>query len=113
MNLVGILGLAFQAQDDWLGIWGDSALTGKSTHSDLMSGKKALPALLGLKNDGEFKSRWKKRPFHSEEIPELAEILVNEGIQKKVEAEAEKYTIKANDALNRLDIRNDAYRCAA
>ena len=104
------LGLAFQAQDDWLGIWGDSALTGKSTDSDLMSGKKALPALLGLQNDGEFKTCWKKRPFRSEDIPVLAEILVHEGIQKKVEVEAEKYTIQANEALNRLDIRNDAYR---
>ncbi|MEI8133291.1 MAG: polyprenyl synthetase family protein, partial [Leptolinea sp.] len=54
------LGLAFQMQDDWLGIWGDSALTGKSAESDLMSGKKSLPTLLGLMIDGEFKRRWKK-----------------------------------------------------
>ncbi|HEX2979271.1 MAG TPA: polyprenyl synthetase family protein, partial [Anaerolineaceae bacterium] len=31
------LGLAVQAWDDWLGIWGDAALTGKSTESDLVS----------------------------------------------------------------------------
>ena len=30
------LGLAFQVQDDILGIWGDEALTGKSTASDLV-----------------------------------------------------------------------------
>lgn len=34
------LGLAFQAEDDLLGIWGDAALTGKSTESDLVTGKK-------------------------------------------------------------------------
>jgi geranylgeranyl diphosphate synthase, type I len=103
------LGLAFQAQDDWLGVWGDSALTGKSASSDLMSGKKALPAILGLNKSGEFKSRWKNRPFRDEEIPELAEILIQEGIQKKVEEEAEKYTIQANAALDRLDLRCDAF----
>ena len=103
------LGLAFQAQDDWLGIWGDSALTGKSTHSDLMSGKKALPALLGILNGGEFKKRWKNRPFNSQEIPELAGILAGEGIQKKVEEEAAKYTLLANAALSKLDLQKDAY----
>lgn len=103
------LGLAFQAQDDWLGVWGDSALMGKSTESDLMSGKKALPALLGLHFNGEFKQRWTNRPFHSEEIHELAEILIREGIQKQVEEEAAKYTNQANEALNRIDLQNDAF----
>src|SRR5215208_5397434 len=42
------LGLAFQVQDDLLGIWGDEALTGKSAASDLMEGKKSLPVLAGL-----------------------------------------------------------------
>ena len=37
------LGLAFQVQDDILGIWGDEALTGKSTASDLVEGKNSLP----------------------------------------------------------------------
>src|SRR5574341_551164 len=37
------LGLAFQVQDDILGIWGNEALTGKSTASDLVQGKNSLP----------------------------------------------------------------------
>jgi geranylgeranyl diphosphate synthase type I len=102
------LGLAFQAQDDWLGVWGDSALTGKSTESDLMSGKKALPALLGLLNGGEFSKRWAKRPFKADDIHELAEILKNEGIQTRVEAETHAYTRKANDALAKIDTNTDA-----
>lgn len=42
------LGLAFQAVDDLLGIWGDPATTGKSTFSDLRSHKKSLPVAAAL-----------------------------------------------------------------
>ncbi|MBI5947627.1 MAG: polyprenyl synthetase family protein [Chloroflexi bacterium] len=42
------VGLAFQVQDDVLGIWGDSALTGKSNTSDIARRKKTLPIIHGL-----------------------------------------------------------------
>src|SRR5256885_3294266 len=42
------LGLAFQMQDDILGIWGDEALTGKSAASDIAARKKTLPVLLAM-----------------------------------------------------------------
>ncbi len=42
------LGMAFQMQDDILGIWGDEAVTGKSAVSDIASRKKTLPVLLAL-----------------------------------------------------------------
>ncbi|WP_067480341.1 polyprenyl synthetase family protein [Actinomadura hibisca] len=42
------LGLAFQAIDDVLGIWGDPAVTGKPAFSDLRSGKKTAPVLAAL-----------------------------------------------------------------
>ena len=41
-------GLAFQHVDDLLGIWGDPAVTGKSVHSDLCSGKKSFPVVAAL-----------------------------------------------------------------
>jgi geranylgeranyl diphosphate synthase type I len=39
------LGIAFQIRDDYLGVWGDEAKTGKSTTSDIREKKKAYPAL--------------------------------------------------------------------
>jgi geranylgeranyl diphosphate synthase type I len=42
------LGLAFQMTDDLLGIWGDSAVTGKSAASDLATHKMTLPVIHAL-----------------------------------------------------------------
>ncbi len=42
------LGLAFQIQDDLLGIWGDPAITGKPAGNDLRNHKKSLPVAYGL-----------------------------------------------------------------
>lgn len=46
------LGLAFQAVDDLLGIWGDPERTGKRTWSDLRQGKKSLPVVAALAAEG-------------------------------------------------------------
>src|SRR5207244_1095493 len=40
------IGLAFQAVDDSLSVWGDESLTGKTTRSDTARGKKSLPVVL-------------------------------------------------------------------
>jgi geranylgeranyl diphosphate synthase type I len=42
------LGLAFQLVDDLLGIWGDTATTGKPVGSDLRARKKSLPVAFAL-----------------------------------------------------------------
>ncbi len=73
------LGLAFQVQDDILGIWGNEAITGKSAASDLLEGKKSLPVLVGLSKKGRFAARWAQGPIQPDEVEELAEILATEG----------------------------------
>ncbi|MFN8634659.1 MAG: polyprenyl synthetase family protein [Chloroflexota bacterium] len=42
------LGVAFQFQDDLLGVWGDPKVTGKPARDDVRSRKKALPMMLAL-----------------------------------------------------------------
>jgi len=73
------LGLAFQVQDDLLGIWGNSVLTGKSTESDLLTRKKSLPVLYGLTQRGAFHQRWFQGPIISSEITSTASMLETEG----------------------------------
>ena len=47
------VGAAFQAQDDYLGIWGDPSHTGKSNSNDIVRKKKTLPIVHAL-SDPDF-----------------------------------------------------------
>jgi len=49
----GHLGLAFQAVDDLLGIWGDPAVTGKPVFGDLAHRKTSLPVAIALASGGD------------------------------------------------------------
>jgi len=45
------LGLAFQAVDDWLGIWGNPERVGKPAASDLRQRKSSLPIVMAMHSD--------------------------------------------------------------
>lgn len=94
------LGLAFQVLDDWLGIWGDAVLIGKSNESDLVSGKKSLPVLYGLAKQGKFYDRWAKGPATPAEVNELAALLNEEGAQQYTREVADMLTSRALKALS-------------
>ena len=102
------LGLAFQAQDDLLGVWGDAALTGKSAESDLLTGKKSLPVLYGLGLDGPFARRWRQGPIHPGEIAELARQLETEGARRYTQKTADRLTRQALDHLNAAQPHGEA-----
>ena len=86
------LGLAFQVQDDVLGIWGNEALTGKSAASDLVEGKNSLPILYGISQKGKFAQRWAASAIRPDEVAEVAQMLVNEGAREYAQREAERLT---------------------
>jgi len=94
-----LLGLAFQVLDDYLGIWGDQAQTGKSAASDLVEGKKTLPVLYALERDGAFARRWRQGPVQEAEVPHLAALLAEEGAQAYTRQVAADLTERALQAL--------------
>lgn len=103
------LGLAFQILDDVLGIWGDAALTGKSAESDLVTGKKTLPVLLGLQHGGRFAQRWMTGvPVQPEEVLQLSAWLEEEGVLAATLAEADRYTREAQAFLQDAALPNEA-----
>ncbi len=89
------LGLAFQALDDLLGIWGDAYLTGKSANSDLLTGKNSLPVLYGMGLKGPFSKRWIKGNIQNDEVLELAHQLEAEGAREFTRQKAAELTTKA------------------
>jgi geranylgeranyl diphosphate synthase type I len=93
------LGMAYQVQDDILGIWGDTQLTGKSSQSDLVTGKITLPVLYGLLQGGKFANRWLQGPIGGEELSEVICDLENEGGKEFAISEGNRFVNEALFAL--------------
>ena len=102
------LGLAFQVQDDILGIWGDEAVTGKSTASDLLERKKSLPVLFGIEKGESFAQRWAQGNITETDVPELATILEREGARQRTQEAADQMTDLAMNALRQADPQGKA-----
>ena len=102
------LGLAFQVQDDILGIWGDEAVTGKSAVSDLVEGKNSLPILYALGKKGKFSARWNQGPITVSEVESAAEQLEIEGARKYAEEISKEETQKALEYLHKANPRGEA-----
>ena len=102
------LGLAFQVQDDILGIWGDESLTGKSAASDLVEGKNSLPVLAGLGANGKFAARWKQGPIEADGVQELARLLASEGGYEAATDAANQMTDLALMSLREADPQGEA-----
>lgn len=94
------LGLAFQIQDDALGIWGDPKVTGKSAASDLLERKKTLPILFGLRESDDFRQLWNIANPNQDVIYGMAKTLEECGARTYVREQAANFT---GQAFNRLD----------
>lgn len=73
-----LLGVAFQLRDDWLGVWGDPELTGKSKENDLTRRKLTYPVVRAYESAGsedreEFRALYQSRG--PEEEPRIRRLL--------------------------------------
>lgn len=95
------VGMAFQLQDDLLGIWGDEALTGKSAESDILTRKKSLPVVVGLEHPGvgpRLRALY-ATPMEPEQVPEVLGLLQEAGARAYVEQETQWVHEEARAAL--------------
>ncbi|WP_344532543.1 polyprenyl synthetase family protein [Streptomyces albiaxialis] len=111
------LGLAFQAVDDLLGIWGDPEATGKQAWSDLRQRKKSLPVAAALGSDGEAaerlaelmsadakKSQAEFEDFDEAEFAERAALIERAGGREWTSQEAQRQHRTAIEALDSIEV---------
>lgn len=101
------LGIAFQLQDDWLGIWGDPANTGKSISSDLVERKKSYPIIMGMLKSKRFNEKWLLGEIQPDDISILADWLDQDGIKAGVEEKIRYWTEKAQQNLETMDCMDE------
>ena len=77
------IGTAFQVQDDWLGIWGDQNITGKSVKSDVRDRKKTFPILMAISELPAFCSYWSAHQSFSDQDSEILIGILNQSSIKE------------------------------
>jgi geranylgeranyl diphosphate synthase type I len=102
------LGLAFQVQDDILGIWGEERTLGKSTATDLGEGKLSLPVVYGLSKNGPFARAWRDAASRTRNARRLRRLLEQEGAHEYSVRQATRLTDRAVMMLRRLRPRGEA-----
>lgn len=96
------IGLAFQIQDDILGIWGDPAVTGKAAGNDILRRKKSLPMLHALndaRHGAQLDALLQKPGFGAPDLPEALRLLAATGSQEYANRLMNEFYTAGLDAL--------------
>lgn len=104
------LGLAFQIQDDILGIWGDPALTGKPRAADLYRRKVSLPIIYALRSadagahrhQAELHQCYQQAHLHDQDVERVLIALDAVGSRRYCEEVALSYHQQALHALDQV-----------
>jgi geranylgeranyl diphosphate synthase type I len=109
------LGMAFQIQDDILGVWGDEKVTGKSAATDIRDKKKALPAVYTLNQTKDPEAARQLAELYAQDgqlndsdIQAALVILDRVGARQYAEKMAKTYYRRALDSLDQAGIENAA-----
>lgn len=95
------VGLAFQVQDDILGIWGDPEVTGKAAGNDILRQKKSLPLLYALNHEKigpKLLTIW-QGGFGDNQLPRVLELLEESQARQFAEEQVQFHHENAMTAL--------------
>ena len=106
-NVGKCLGVAFQLQDDFLEIFGDEKVIGKSLGSDIIANKKTAIALIANKiNSDEWNNLISK--FDGSNLEKIRNFLSNNGINSEVENLTNTYFQSSYESLLKLGFNQDS-----
>jgi len=102
------LGMAFQMQDDILGLWGEEAVTGKPVADDLRQRKKTLPIIYAMEKEPLLQSLLAGAEWGEEKVSEALEIINRSGAREFTENQALSFYQKALEELEGLGRDSEA-----
>ena len=108
-DLALALGTAYQLVDDLIGIFGDKKVTGKSTNSDILEGKKTFMVeqavnAMSVVEKAKFDSLFGNHAATTEQIEDIKSLLVATGAKAKTEQSIKMYADKAQACLALLEL---------
>ena len=107
------VGIAFQLQDDYLDAFGDPDTFGKQVGGDIIENKKTFLYLTALEGSSisekeKLTTLFSQSPEDpTEKIKIVKELFVSTGAARASVNEMEKYTAKANNLLDKIDLAED------
>jgi geranylgeranyl diphosphate synthase type I len=101
------LGVAFQAVDDMLGVWGESAVTGKPVGNDLRLRKKTLPISIANSKGFDIFSEPIDRELTDADVAEAMVFLEECGARYETMELAEHELAAALEALERVPLADE------
>lgn len=106
------LGIAYQIRDDIMGVFGDEAVTGKSSEGDIREGKRTLliDEFYRHANDEQrkgFDALFGKHDASTEDIATVRSLLTESGAKDAIEATINDYHKTCDELVEALDIDSD------
>jgi geranylgeranyl pyrophosphate synthase len=106
------LGIAFQVRDDYLGVWGDEAQTGKSATGDIREKKKAYPFLAAFEHASAadraaLLGLYAQESLSDADVQTVLAIFNRAGAAEQTERVAADYYARALAHLDDTGVRND------
>lgn len=107
------VGLAFQLQDDYLDVYGDSKVFGKAIGGDILSNKKTYMLInaFNLANEEQKKELWHwitaENPVPEEKIAAVTELYTKIGVDKLAEKKINFYFEQSRKYLEAVKVRAD------
>jgi geranylgeranyl diphosphate synthase type I len=107
------LGIAFQIRDDYLGVWGDEAQTGKSATSDIRDKKKSYPVLVAFEraleaDRAQMDAIYRQQTLSDADVQAVLDVLARTDAQTHTDQIARDYYDSAMNRLAQTGINNAA-----